>query len=104
MLHARAADTSVRARDVACRKVRVTAWRTRTAPIRIKAWAVWAEVDRGAVVEGREVEAGEWGGGAGGGVGGGGGGGGGGEGGGGGGGGGGEGWWRWWWASGGWRR
>src|SRR4051812_16330745 len=61
MLHARAADTSVRARDVACRKVRVTAWRTRTAPIRIKAWAVWAEVDRGAVVEVREVEAEEWG-------------------------------------------
>src|SRR3954465_9791804 len=57
MLHARAADTSVRARDVACRKVRVSAWRTRTAPIRIKAWVVWAEADRGSVVEVREVEA-----------------------------------------------
>src|SRR3954447_25125541 len=64
MLHARAADTSVRARDVACRKVRVSAWRTRTAPIRIKAWVVWAEADRGAVVEVREVEAEERGAGA----------------------------------------
>lgn len=61
MLHARAADTSVRARDVACRKVRVSAWRTRTAPIKIKAWVVWAEADRGEVVEVREVEAVEWG-------------------------------------------
>lgn len=55
MLHARAADTSVRARDVACRKVRVSAWRTRTAPIRIKAWVVWAEVDRAEVEEVRVV-------------------------------------------------
>src|SRR3954469_5892538 len=92
MLHARAADTSVRARDVACRKVRVSAWRTRTAPIRIKAWVVWAEADRGAVVEVREGEGEERGAGA---KGVGGGGGvrrGGGEQGGGG-----PRWWRWWW-------
>src|SRR5690349_373453 len=60
MLHARAADTSVRARDVACRKVRVSAWRTRTAPIKIKAWAVWVEVNRGVVEEVRVVEVEEW--------------------------------------------
>src|SRR5690348_16288068 len=56
MLHARAADTSVRARDVACRKVRVSAWRTRTAPIKIKAWAVWVEADRGVEEAVRVVE------------------------------------------------
>src|SRR3954463_7003343 len=65
MLHARAADTSVRARDVACRKGRVSAWRTRTAPIKIKAWVVWAEADRGEGVEVREGGAGGWGGGRG---------------------------------------